>query len=50
MVSLEAGFFSDACDRRPFVTGELSLPTVSSIVTPDESGERDNEQSIEIHA
>ena len=32
----------------PFVSDELSLPTVSSIVTPDEGGTRDTELSVEI--
>src|SRR5215471_20695941 len=32
----------------PFVNDELSLPTVSSIVTPDESGTRDTEISVDI--
>jgi len=32
----------------PFVADELSLPTVSSIVTPDEGGTRDTELSVEI--
>src|SRR5262249_2427371 len=32
----------------PFVNDELSLPTVSSIVTPDEGGTRDTEISVDI--
>ena len=32
----------------PFVADELSLPTVSSIVTPDEGGTRDTELSVDI--
>jgi hypothetical protein len=32
----------------PFVADELSLPTVSSIVTPDEGGTRDTEFSVDI--
>ena len=32
----------------PFVSDELSLPTVSSIVTPDEGGTRDTELSVDI--
>jgi hypothetical protein len=32
----------------PFVNDELSLPTVSSIVTPDEGGTRDTEISMDI--
>jgi hypothetical protein len=32
----------------PFVADELSLPTVSSIVTPDEGGTRDTELSADI--
>jgi len=32
----------------PFVNDELSLPTVSSIVTPDESGTRDTELAVDI--
>jgi hypothetical protein len=32
----------------PFVADELSLPTVSSIVTPDEGGTRDTEIAVEI--
>jgi len=32
----------------PFVNDELSLPTVSSIVTPDEGGTRDTEVAIDI--
>ena len=32
----------------PFVNDELSLPTVSSIVTPDEGGARDTEVSMDI--
>jgi len=32
----------------PFVNDELSLPTVSSIVTPDEGGTRDTEVAVDI--
>jgi len=32
----------------PFVNDELSLPTVSSIVTPDEGGTRDTEIAVDI--
>jgi hypothetical protein len=32
----------------PFVNDELSLPTVSSIVTPDEGGSRDTEVAVDI--
>lgn len=32
----------------PFVNDELSLPTISSIVTPDEGGTRDTEFSVDI--
>src|SRR5215471_15096089 len=32
----------------PFVNDELSLPTVSSIVTPDEGGTRDTEVTVDI--
>src|SRR5215471_4738576 len=32
----------------PFVNDELSLPTVSSIVTPEEGGTRDTEISVDI--
>lgn len=32
----------------PFVNDELSLPTVSSIVTPDEGGTRDSEIAVDI--
>jgi hypothetical protein len=32
----------------PFVADEVSLPTVSSIVTPDEGGTRDTEFSVDI--
>ena len=32
----------------PFVADELSLPTISSIVTPDEGGTRDTELSVDI--
>jgi hypothetical protein len=32
----------------PFVNDELSLPTVSSIVTPDENGTRDTEVTVDI--
>jgi len=32
----------------PFVADELSLPTVSSIVTPDEGGARETELSVDI--
>ena len=32
----------------PFVNDELSLPTVSSIVTPDEGGIRDTEVAVDI--
>jgi len=32
----------------PFVSDEMSLPTVSSIVTPDESGTRETEVAVEI--
>jgi hypothetical protein len=32
----------------PFVTDELSLPTVSSIMTPDEGGTRDTQLSVDI--
>lgn len=32
----------------PFVNDELSLPTVSSIVTPDEGGTRETEVAVDI--
>ena len=57
-VSIENAFSHGFAGRRffpatlstddPFVADELSLPTVSSVVTPDEGGTRDTELSVDI--
>jgi hypothetical protein len=41
-------FSGDAFDRDPFVSDELSLPTVSTIRTPDDGGTRETDISMDL--